>query len=84
MAHSLEIESFDDNRIKDIIDAATPPKMVLINTKDGVRKVNLNSRVDKFLITLISAIMQMWQLIDESNHATPAKDLMLLPAGRGR
>lgn len=58
--------------------------MLLIYTKQGVKTVNLKSRADKFLITIMSAVMQVWQLIDESSHATPAKDLMLLPAGQSR
>jgi DNA-binding MltR family transcriptional regulator len=82
MAHSIEIDTFEDVAVRDFIDAAKPPQSLLINTKDGLQRVNLTSRADKFLITVMSAMMQLWQLIDESSHATPAKDLKLLPTPR--
>ncbi len=79
MAHSIEVDSFDDAAVRDLIDSTSAPKTVFITGKDGFQKINLKRREDKFTITVVSAMMQAWQLIDESAHATPAADLVLIP-----
>lgn len=79
MAHSIEVDSFDDPAVRDLIDSTSAHKSVFITGEDGPQKINLTRREDRFTITVISAMMQVWQLIDESTHATPAEDLVLLP-----
>jgi DNA-binding MltR family transcriptional regulator len=78
MAQSIEVNSFDDDTVRDHRQHKRS-KVGLHHWQGGLQKINLKRRGDKFTITLVSAMLQVYQLIGESEHATPAEDLVLVP-----
>ena len=64
MAHSIEVDSFDHDGVKGLIDEAKPPQELFMNTTDGVKKVNLKSRTDKFLITVLRVLKVGFESVD--------------------
>jgi DNA-binding MltR family transcriptional regulator len=79
MAHLIDIDSFDHPTIATMLDKMPAQKSLLITGKKGLQRINLKRREDRFNVAIVSAMLQIWQFIADSEHAKSPKDLVLLP-----
>jgi DNA-binding MltR family transcriptional regulator len=79
MAHVMDIDSFDHASIADLLDKMPAQKSLIITGKKGLQRINLRRREDRFIVAIISAMLQIWQFISDSEHAECGEDLVLIP-----
>jgi DNA-binding MltR family transcriptional regulator len=74
MAHNLDVDSFAHSGVRDLIDALKSPRDLTIGTKNGIKRVNLKRREDKFLIAVQMSVLRCWWFVDHGEHLDQAGD----------
>jgi DNA-binding MltR family transcriptional regulator len=70
MAHDLDVDSFDHQEVKDIVDG--------FRSLAELKRTRLAHRRDKFLLAVNWCIMQLWALLDDANHSPEGTDRPIL------
>jgi DNA-binding MltR family transcriptional regulator len=74
MAHKLDVASFDHLAVRDLLDGLKSPRHLTIRNREGIKRVNLKRREDKFLVAVQMSVLRLWWFIDHAEKREPGDD----------
>jgi DNA-binding MltR family transcriptional regulator len=82
MAHDAEVDDFEHAQVRDLLANLEAPKHVRVHVDGALARANLERGQDKLLFSILNVSLHMWWLLEDAQHADPAKDFYLKPTPR--